>query len=95
MWDESLPAYTGSFEDNVMLGMIYLRYIIFYIVVLLGLISILVALLSPIFVAYFSISSVKIKVKHKKNKEKDNRLKSDENLYLNRLEKNLKKKKKK
>jgi hypothetical protein len=95
MWDESLPAYSGSVEDQITLCMIYLRYAVFYAVFLLGILSIAIALISPLFVAYFSIGSLKIKIKQKKNKEVIKQLKYDEDNYLNKLEKNLKKKSKK
>jgi hypothetical protein len=61
----------------------------------LGILSIAIALISPLFVAYFSIGSLKIKIKQKKNKEVIKQLKYDEDNYLNKLEKNLKKKSKK
>jgi|688.fasta_scaffold341698_3 hypothetical protein len=95
MWDESLPAYSGSLEDQVTLFMIYLRYGIFYAIVLLGIISIAIALISPIFIAYFSIDSFKIKITQKKNKQQIKQLKNDEDFYINRLEQHLKKKNKK
>ena len=95
MWDESLPAYSGSLEDQITLGMIYLRYAVFYAVFLLGILSIAIALISPLFIAYFSIGSLKIKIKQKKNKDQIKQLKSHEDNYINRLENHLKKKSKK
>ena len=95
MWDESLPAYTGSFEDNIILCMIYLRYGLFYAIMFLGIIFIMISLVSPFVIAYFSISSIRIKIKSNKNNKLEKRLQGEENLYLNRLENKLQKKKKK
>lgn len=95
MWDEGLPPYTGSFEDNIILCMIYLRHAVFYAVFLLGILFIAIALISPLCVAYFSIGSLKIKVKQHKTKEQIAKLKNEEHNYIGKLEKHLKKKSKK
>jgi len=94
MWNESLPRFTGSFEDYIILFMIYIRYGLYYSIVLLGILAMIIGMLSPILITYFGISSLKLKIKGKK-KNKCKKKNNDEKFYLDRLERNLKKDKNK
>ena len=72
----------------------YLGKILFYF----AYVVLLIVLLTPFFMIYSDIKAIKIKIvdgkKHKKlQKEKEKHQKLNENLYLDRLDKNLKKKK--
>jgi len=99
MWDESLPSYDGSLEHNIIVLSLYGRVIVYYIFLLLGLLTTLVFLLCPFIAAYLGYNSIKIKFKEDKKhkrlrKEKEKNEKTHQDIYLDRLDKNLKKKKK-
>lgn len=69
MWDSSLPSYTGSFEDNIILFTIYIRYVLFYVAAFFGLLLMLSPIVFSVVVSYFGIKSLKIQIKHKKKKD--------------------------
>ena len=98
MWDDSLPTYTGSFSDILLLISLYIKAFIYYLVVILGLISILLLCILPIFGSVFAYKFVKIKFKkhkkHKKDKKKiENNKKIQQESYISKLDKKIKKKK--
>lgn len=99
MWDESLPAYDGSIEHNIIVFTLYFRVALYYIILLLGYITLLALIISPIIGFYLGYKSIKIKIKqdkaHKiKKKKRKNEEESNQNLYLHHLDAKLKKKRK-
>lgn len=100
MWDDSLPSYDGSFEHNIIVLTLYLRVLLYKLVYILGALTLLVLILSPIVALYFGFNSIKIKIKehkhHKKIKHKKQKKEEiDQNLYINQLKRSSKKYKKK
>lgn len=97
MWDDnSLPAYTGSFSDNIILLTLYLQWILYNVVMVLGVLFIIGICLSPIVIGYFGIKSLKIKIKHHKstskiNKKNKEKLQNKTTGYLSHLQKISKK----
>lgn len=73
MWDESLPAYTGSFTDNIILFTLYLKVFIYYLVLLFGATIGLVIFCLPIFGGFLSYKSIVIKFKKNKKDIKQNK----------------------
>lgn len=99
MWDDStLPMYDGSLTSNIILVSLYLRLIVYWLAIILGIITMIALIFSPFVITYFGVKSLKIKVKnHHKTKHKNKRNKereTDQTIgYLSRLEGNVKKKK--
>jgi len=100
MWDDSLPAYTGSLEDNIILFTLYFKTFVYYLVIIFAIITSLVVCLLPIFGYFANYKSIVIKLK-KDKKDKHNHKKThkekqqEQDAYLNFLDKTIKKKKKK
>lgn len=99
MWDESLPAYDGSFEHNMIVFTLYFRVFLYYIISMLGLLTLGVIIISPFVGFYMGWKSVKIKIKtdkeHKHIKKKRKaKEESNQNVYLSHLDSKLKKKRK-
>ena len=98
MWDNStLPMYDGSLTSNIILITLYLRLILYYIVLAAGIIFMVCLIFSPFIISYYGIKTLKIKIKNsKKYRHKNNRNKereSDQTVgYLSRLENNISKK---
>ena len=83
MWDESLPAYTGSFSDNVILFTLYFKLFIYYLIVALGILTAIIVSCLPILGLVFSYKSVVIKFKKdKKHKHRDKKLKKQKGFTL-------------
>lgn len=100
MWDDSLPAYTGSFVDNIILFTLYFKVFLYYILIILGLISIVGISLLPLFGSLLAYKSIVIKFKKDKkykhnHKKIDKQKQQEQNAYMSRLDRTLKKKKKK
>ncbi len=100
MWDSStLPMYDGSLTSNIILLTLYLRLILYYVVLAAGIVLMVCLILSPFVISYYGIKTLKIKVKNNKKiishkQEKQNE--EDKTVgYLSRLEKNVSKKKNK
>lgn len=96
MWNDSLPAYTGSFSDNIILLILYLQWILYNIIVILGILFIIGLCFSPIVVTYLGIKSLKIKIKHHKiisrtNKNHKEKLQNQTSGYISRLQRISKK----
>jgi hypothetical protein len=99
MWDDSLPSYDGSIEHNIILLTLYLRFILYYIIFIFGIITLIILIISPFIGLYFGYNSIKIKIKQSKDKKytktkQENQKKSDEFVYLNHLDEQYNKKKK-
>jgi len=99
MWDESLPSYDGSFEHNLIVLTLYFRVFIYYLISVLGVLTAIIISVLPFVGIALGYKSVIIKIKqdkhHKKLKKKqDKEQQIKQNLYLNDLDKKLKKKKK-
>ncbi len=99
MWDESFPVYNGSLEHRLIVGTLYARVGLYYILILLGLLSTLVLVTMPFLGFYLGYKSIIVKFKEDKHnnkvkKHKDHKNDISQNVYLDRLDKNLKKKKK-
>ena len=101
MWDNStLPMYDGSLTSNIILLTLYLRLILYYIVLAAGIVFMVCLIFSPFIISYYGIKTLKIKIKNNK-KIKHNKKETGENEYnktigyLSRLEKNISKKRKK
>ena len=100
MWDESLPAYTGSFEDNIILFTLYFKVFLFYVIVALGSITALIIFFLPIFGCLLTYKSIVVKFKKDKKHKHDNKKihkqkQYEQDTYLNMLDRTMKKKKKK
>ena len=100
MWDESLPAYTGSFSDNVILFTLYFKVFLFYLIIALGIITALSIFLLPLFGCFLTYKSIVIKLKKNKQHKHDHKKyqkqkQNEEDAYLKTLDKKIKKKKKK
>lgn len=99
MWDDSLPAYTGSFSDNVILFTLYFKLFIYYLIVTLGILTAIIVSCLPILGLVFSYKSIVIRFKKdKKHKHRDKKLKKqkeqEQEKYLEILDHTIKKKKK-
>lgn len=94
MWDESLPSYTGSFEDNVILFTLYFKLIVYYLVLIFGAGILLLSFLAPFFGFFLSYKSIIIKFKKEKKHKKHTHKDDQQKLYLDMLDKKIKKKKK-
>lgn len=101
MWDNStLPMYDGSLTSNIILLTLYLRLILYYIVLAAGIVFMVCLIFSPFIISYYGIKTLKIKIKNNgKNKlSKKEKFEDEYNKtvgYLSRLEKNVDKKRKK
>jgi len=98
MWDESkLPLYDGTFTSQLIVVALYIRLILYYIVICFGIVAMGLTIVSPFVIGYFGVRSLKIKIKNKKHHHKNNRhkkLQKDQtNGYLSRLENNVRKRK--
>ena len=98
MWDESLPAYTGSFSDNVILFTLYFKVFVYYLIIILGVLTAIIVSFLPILGLVFSYKSIVIKFKKdKKYKHRHKKLKkhndSEQNKYIDILDRTIKKKK--
>lgn len=100
MWDSStLPMYDGSLTSNIILLTLYLRLILYYVVLAAGIVLMLCLILSPFVISYYGIKTLKIKVKNNKkiiSHKQEKQIEEDKTVgYLSRLEKNVSKKKNK
>jgi hypothetical protein len=94
-----LSIYDGSFESQLIFLFLYLRAIIYYLLILCGIITMGLIIISPILITYFGINSLKISIKdynYRETKRKNKEFKNDNKtlIYMNRLEKNIQKEKK-
>jgi len=100
MWDDStLPMYDGSLTSNIILISLYLRFIVYWIAIIFGIVAMIVFIFSPFIITYFGIKSLKIKITNyekniTKKKDKTRKEKHKTSRYLNRLENNISKKEK-
>ena len=93
-----LSIYDGSFESQLILLFLYLRAIIYYLLILCGIVMMGLIIISPILITCFGIKSLKISIKdynYRETKRKSKELKNDNKtlMYMNRLEKNVQKEK--
>lgn len=100
MWDSStLPMYDGSLTSNIILLTLYLRLILYYVVLAAGIVLMVCLILSPFVISYYGIKTLKIKVKNNKkiiSHKQEKQIEEDKTVgYLSRLEKNVGKKKNK
>lgn len=100
MWDSStLPMYDGSLTSNIILLTLYLRLILYYVVLAAGIVLMVCLILSPFVISYYGIKTLKIKVKNNKkiiSHKQEKQIEEDKTVgYLSRLEKNVSKKKNK
>lgn len=100
MWDSStLPMYDGSLTSNIILLTLYLRLILYYVVLAAGIVLMVCLILSPFVISYYGIKTLKIKVKNNKkiiSHKQEKQTEEDKTVgYLSRLEKNVSKKKNK
>lgn len=100
MWDSStLPMYDGSLTSNIILLTLYLRLILYYVVLAAGIVLMVCLILSPFIISYYGIKTLKIKVKNNKkiiSHKQEKQIEEDKTVgYLSRLEKNVSKKKNK
>lgn len=99
MWDESLPAYDGSLEHNIIVLSLYCQWVFYRITILFGILTMIALSIMPFVGLILGYKSFKIKLKQdkhhkkiKKHKERQDNINQDQ--YLKKLHKNLKKKKK-
>lgn len=93
-----LSVYDGSFESQLILIFLYLRAIIYYLLIFCGILTMGLIIISPIFITCFGIKSLKISIKdynYNVTKKRNKKLKNDNKtlMYMNRLEKNVNKEK--
>ena len=86
-----LSVYDGSLTSNIILLILYLRLILYYVVLAAGIVLIICLILSPFIISYYGIKTLKIQVKNNKKKishKHDKQIKEDKTIgYLSRLEK--------
>lgn len=93
--DLPLSVYDGSFTSQLILAFLYVRVILYYVLIFLAIIAGLIIAVSPIFIGYFGLKSIKnimndktIYNSKKKSIKQNDRL----NSYLYRLESSMAKK---
>lgn len=99
MWDESkLPLYDGTFTSQLIVVALYIRIILYYAVIICGILAMGLTIVSPFVIGYFGIKSLKIKVKNKKKQKNKKKTKDKEYNdtigYVSRLEKSVDRRKK-
>jgi hypothetical protein len=90
-----MPAYDDSFIGQLSPYTNYIFVVLWYVLCFLGLLSVIIVVSLPFVMAFYGYKSIKLKIKknHKLDKKiKDNRDFSEQR-YIDRLHKNIKRKK--
>jgi predicted membrane protein len=91
-----MPAYDDSFLGQLSPYTTYIFIILWYIVCLLGLLCVITVVALPFVMAFYGYKSIKLKIKKKKSHKLDKQKKSNqefyEQRYIDRLHKNIKRK---
>jgi hypothetical protein len=91
-----MPAYDDSFIGQLTPYTSYIFTILWYVFCLLGVFSVLIVVSLPFFMAFYGYKSIKLKIKKKKSHKLDNQKQSNqkfyEQRYIDRLHKNIKRK---
>lgn len=92
-----MPAYDDSFIGQLTPYTSYIFTILWYVFCLLGVLSVLIVVSLPFFMAFYGYKSIKLKIKSKKNHKIDKKIKDNrdfyEQRYIDRLDKKIKRKK--
>ncbi len=91
-----MPAYDDSFIGQLIPYTNYIFVVLWYILCLLGSLAIVTVIALPFVMAFYGYKNIKLKIKtknHKLNKKIKDSQNFHEQRYINRLHKNIKKKK--
>ena len=92
-----MPAYDDSFLGQLSPYTTYIFTILWYIVCLLGLLCVITVVVLPFVMAFYGYKSIKLKIKSKKSHKLNKKIKESQDFYqkryIDRLHKNIKRKK--